>query len=211
MTRSYAGDLDAGSETLWDRVLSNDVECFRWKGHGTGWEACRNKSKRHPALSYMWSWHSRLHMCFVTSHCLTWSKVFSFCHWSSQLVLCFWPLPRFKQETIFAAHQTWRIWAVLMVASTFIPGSESMRHPGLNQSCAKISKNEFCRLRSLWRGCFVQRFCGPKSLIIVCPQCLRWKRKSLCGHGCVSHPRLVTKSTFPSTWPKGMSHKFCDC
>ena len=36
MTRSYAGDSDAASETLWVRVLLNDVECFRWKRRGTG-------------------------------------------------------------------------------------------------------------------------------------------------------------------------------
>ena len=36
MTRSYAGDSDTASETLWVRVLLNDVECFRWKRYGTG-------------------------------------------------------------------------------------------------------------------------------------------------------------------------------
>ena len=72
MTRSYAGDSDAAMEALWVRVLSHDVECFRWKRHGTGSEADRNKNNHHPGLScYMWSWHLRLHMCFVTSHCLT--------------------------------------------------------------------------------------------------------------------------------------------
>ena len=37
-----------------------DVECFRWKGHGTGWS---DKSKHHPGLSsYMWSWLSTAHV-----------------------------------------------------------------------------------------------------------------------------------------------------
>ena len=153
MTRSYAGDSDALSETLWVRVLSNDAEYFRWKGS----EAGSSKKKHHPGLSsYMWSWHSRLHVCFVTSHCLTWSKVFSFCHWSSQLVLCFWPLPRFKQGTIFAAQQTWTIWAVPMVASTFIPGLESMRQWGLKpvwpNDFQKWSLRTFLEEAVLFRG-----------------------------------------------------------
>ena len=63
-----------------------------------------------------------------------------------------------------------------MVASTFGPGSESMGQWGLSQSYAKVSNNEFCRLRCFWKGCFVQRFCGPKTRVSV-PTMLALKEK----------------------------------
>ena len=51
-----------------------DVECFRWKGHGTGWEGGRNKSKHHPGLSsYMWGWPSTAHVsCYISMLDLSW-------------------------------------------------------------------------------------------------------------------------------------------
>ena len=145
---------------------------------------------------------SQLHMCFVTSHCLNWAEVFSFCHWSSQLVLCFWPLPRFKQGTIFAAQQTWTIWAVPMVASTFIPGSESMRQWGLKP----VWPNDFQKwsLRSLWRGCFVQRFYGPKSLLSVTTMLALMQRVTYCAVTVACHTQdLLPKTHFRLHDPKG--------
>ena len=89
-----------------------------------------------------------------------------------------------------------------MVASTFIPGSESMRQWGLKP----VWPNDFQKwsLRSLWRGCLVRRFYGPKSLLSVTPMLALMQRVTYCAVTVACHTQdLLPKTHFRLHDPKG--------
>ena len=81
-----------------------------------------------------------------------------------------------------------------MVASTFGPGSESMRQWGLNQSDQMISKNDVCAV--FGRAVFVRGFYGPKSLSSV-PRTLPLMRVTYCAITIAC--QCISSSWFPES------------